>query len=102
MTEREYKNIKDKIRQVKDTNAVLLFLLERVYQLEKDLANEEKKSSIIFDIASKSKSISDNKISVLAKMTHRAIEFGDPGAVQVEIFDPDFVPPKRNKEAADD
>ena len=88
MTERDYKNIKDKIRQGKDTYAVLMFLLERVYRLEKDLANEEKFSSKIHELVSNNRSISDNKISVLAKMTHRAIEFGDPGAVQVDIFKP--------------
>lgn len=88
MTEREYKNIKDKIRRGKDTNAVLLFLLERVYQHEKALDFASENRSYLTEMMLCHKDILDKKIFVLAKMTHRAIEFDDPGAVQTDIFTP--------------
>lgn len=88
MTEREYKNMKDKIRQGKDTNAILLFLLERVYQIEKRAELEIGNRSYLTETMFGYKDYLENEIYALAKMTHRAIEFDDPGAVQVDIFTP--------------
>lgn len=88
MTERDYKNIKDKIRQGKDTEAVLLFLLDRVYNHDKGLDLELKNRSYLTETMFGYKDFLENEIYTLAKMTHRAIEFDDPGAVQVDIFKP--------------
>lgn len=88
MTEREYKNMKDKIRQGKDTEAVLLFLLERVYNHDKGLDFALKNYSYLTETMFGYKDFLENEIYALAKMTHRAIEFDDPGAVQVDIFKP--------------
>ena len=88
MTERDYKNIKDKIRQGKDTEAVLLFLLEHVYNHDKGLDLALKNYSYLTETMFGYKDFLENEIYALAKMTHRAIEFDDPGVVQVDIFTP--------------